>query len=114
MKQDIDKYMINQFLKIENIAYYSVAIFIALTISVPMRAMHQITHPVTTDLMARKKHTELNDLYKKASITLQVIGGLIMLGILTNIHQVYALLPEKYSGGVAVVFIISKLRALPI
>lgn len=30
-----------------------------------------------------------------------------MLGILTNIHQVYALLPEKYSGGVAVVFIIS-------
>jgi O-antigen/teichoic acid export membrane protein len=50
---------------------------------------------------------ELNELYKKASITLQVFGGLIMLGILTNIHQVYALLPEKYSGGVFVVFIIS-------
>src|SRR5690606_23387255 len=92
---------------INEAAYYSVAIFIALTISVPMRAMHQITHPITTDLMARKKHDELNDLYKKTAITLQVIGGFIMLGILTNIHQVYALLPEKYSGGVAVVFLIS-------
>jgi O-antigen/teichoic acid export membrane protein len=107
MLLDIDKFMIGQYIPLKEAAYYSVAIFIALTISVPIRAMHQITHPVTTDLMARKKHTELNDLYKKASITLQVIGGLIMLGILTNIHQVYALLPEKYSGGVAVVFIIS-------
>ena len=104
---DIDKFMIGQYIPINEAAYYSVAIFIALTISVPMRAMHQITHPITTDLMARKKDEELNDLYKKTAITLQVIGGFIMLGILTNIHQVYALLPEKYSGGVAVVFLIS-------
>lgn len=104
---DIDKFMIGQYIPISEAAYYSVAIFIALTISVPMRAMHQITHPITTDLMARKKHDELNDLYKKTAITLQVIGGFIMLGILTNIHQIYALLPEKYSGGVAVVFLIS-------
>jgi O-antigen/teichoic acid export membrane protein len=104
---DIDKFMIGQYIPINEAAYYSVAIFIALTISVPMRAMHQITHPITTDLMARKKHDELNDLYKKTAITLQVIGGFIMLGILTNIHQIYALLPEKYSDGVAVVFLIS-------
>ncbi|MCB0443181.1 MAG: oligosaccharide flippase family protein [Flavobacterium sp.] len=104
---DIDKFMIGQYIPINEAAYYSVAIFIALTISVPMRAMHQITHPITSDLMIRKRYDELNDLYKKAAITLQVIGGFIMLGILTNIHQVYALLPEKYSGGVAVVFLIS-------
>jgi len=107
MLLDIDKFMIGQYIPLKEAAYYSVAIFIALTISVPMRAMHQITHPITTDLMAKKKYLELNELYKKASITLQVVGGLIMLGILTNIHQVYALLPEKYSGGVLVVFIIS-------
>lgn len=107
MLLDIDKFMIGQYIPLKEAAYYSVAIFMALTISVPMRAMHQITHPITTDLMAKKKHVELNELYKKASITLQVVGGLIMLGILTNIHQIYALLPEKYSGGVVVVFIIS-------
>jgi len=104
---DIDKFMIGQYIPLKEAAYYSVAIFIALTISVPMRAMHQITHPITTDLMVKKKHDELNDLYKKTSITLQVVGGFIMVCILANIQDVYALLPEKYSGGIAVVFIIS-------
>lgn len=104
---DIDKFMIGQYIPIEEAAFYSVAIFMALTISVPMRAMHQITHPITTELMAHKKWTDLNELYKKTSITLQVIGGWIMLGILTNIHDIYALLPESYSGGISVVFIIA-------
>lgn len=104
---DIDKFMIGQYIPLKEAAYYSVAIFIALTISVPMRAMHQITHPITTDLMAKNKHDELNDLYKKTSITLQAVGGFIMVCILANIHDIYALLPEKYSGGIAVVFIIS-------
>ena len=104
---EIDKFMIGQYVAIKENAYYSVAIYIALTISVPMRAMHQIVHPITTDLMARKKHDELNALYKKTAITLQVIGGWIMLGIFVNVNQIYQLLPEKYSGGIAVVFIIS-------
>jgi O-antigen/teichoic acid export membrane protein len=42
---DIDKLMLNQYIKIENIAYYSVATYIALVISVPSRAMHQIVYP---------------------------------------------------------------------
>ncbi|MDR6968039.1 O-antigen/teichoic acid export membrane protein [Flavobacterium arsenatis] len=107
MLLEIDKFMIGQYIAIKENAYYSVAIYIALTVSVPMRAMHQIVHPITTDLMARKKHDELNKLYKKTSITLQVIGGWIMLGIFVNINELYLLLPQQYSGGITVVFIIS-------
>jgi O-antigen/teichoic acid export membrane protein len=103
---DIDKNMIGQYIKIENVAYYSVAIFIATVISVPSRAMHQITYPITAKLMAEGKHEELNDLYKKSSITLQIIGGLVFLGIMANINQLYLLLPENYRGGVFVVFTI--------
>ncbi len=106
MLLDIDKNMIGQYIKIENIAYYSVAIFIATLISVPSRAMHQITYPITAKLMTENKHDELNDLYKKTSITLQIVGGLVFLGILLNIHQLYLLLPENYRGGVFVVFTI--------
>lgn len=107
MLLEIDKFMIGQYAHLKENAYYSVAIYIALTVSVPMRAMHQIVHPITTDLMARKKHDELNKLYKKTSITLQVIGGWIMLGIFVNINELYLLLPQQYSGGITVVFIIS-------
>jgi len=106
MLLDIDKNMIGQYIKIENIAYYSVAIFIATVISVPSRAMHQITYPITAKLMTEGKYDELNDLYKKTSITLQIIGGLVFLGILVNINQLYLLLPQNYRGGIFVVFAI--------
>lgn len=103
---DIDKFMLGQYISIENIAFYSVAIFIATVISVPSRAMHQITYPITAKLMTENKYEELNVLYKKTSITLQVVGGYVLLGILINIKSVYSLLPIEYSDGIAVVFLI--------
>lgn len=106
MLLDIDKTMLNQYIEIKNLAYYSVAIFIATVIAVPSRAMHQITYPITAKLMIENKHNELNNLYKKTSITLQIVGGLVYVGILVNINQIYLLLPKSYSEGIFVVFII--------
>jgi O-antigen/teichoic acid export membrane protein len=107
MLLDIDKYMINQFLKIENIAFYSLAVYLAMVISVPQRAMHQITYPITAKLMSENKWEELNELYKKSSVTLQIIGGLIYIGILVNVKQIYAILPDEgYDQGLFVVFTI--------
>ena len=103
---DGDKLMLNQYMKIDNIAYYSVATYIALVISVPSRAMHQIVYPITAKLMHDNKYKELNVLYKKTSINLQVVGGFVMLCIFVNINQLYLLVPKVYSGGIAVVFII--------
>ncbi|MEZ7504423.1 oligosaccharide flippase family protein [Flavobacterium sp. Arc2] len=103
---DGDKLMLNQYMVIENIAYYSVATYIALVISVPSRAMHQIVYPITAKLMHENKHDELNDLYKKTSINLQVVGGFVMLCIFVNINQLYELVPKEYSGGISVVFMI--------
>ena len=103
---DIDKFMLSQYIDIDNVAYYSVAIFITTVIAVPSRAMHQIAYPITAKLMTEGKFDELNDFYKKTSITLQIVGGYVLLGILVNIKQVYMLLPPEYSGGVFVVFTI--------
>jgi len=103
---DGDKLMLNQYMKIENIAYYSVATYIALVISVPSRAMHQIVYPITAKLMHDNKHDELNDLYKKTSINLQIVGGFVMLCIFVNINQLYEIVPKDYSGGIGVVFTI--------
>ncbi len=103
---DIDKFMLGQMLKIDNVAYYSVAIFIATVVAVPSRAMHQITYPITARLMHEDKWVELNELYKRTSVSLQVVGGYVLLGILINLEMLYELLPEGYSEGVFVVFAI--------
>jgi O-antigen/teichoic acid export membrane protein len=106
MLVDFDKVMIAGYLDVSENALYSVAIFIATVIIVPSRAMTQIIYPITAKLMAEEKHDELNDLYKKSAINLQVIGGLIMLGIFVNIDQVYLIIPGKYATGTLVVFLI--------
>ena len=103
---DFDKVMIPAYENISNNALYSVAIFIATVIAVPSRAMLQIIYPITAKLMTEGKHGELDDLYKKSSLNLQVFSGLVMLGIFLNVHQIYRLLPHEYSGGIAVVFLI--------
>lgn len=106
MLLDFDKVMIPAYRNISDNALYSVAIFIATVIAVPSRAMTQIIYPITARLMAQQKHEELNDLYKKSAINLQVIGGLVMLYIFLNIKEMYHLIPKDYSGGIFVVFMI--------
>ncbi len=103
---DGDKMILNQYMNIENIAFYSVATYIALVISVPSRAMHQIVYPITAKLMHENKHDEMNILYKKTSINLQMVGGYVMLGIFVNINKLYEMVPPEYAGGILVVFMI--------
>jgi O-antigen/teichoic acid export membrane protein len=106
MLVDFDKVMIPQYKDISQNALYAVAIFISTVIAVPSRAMTQIIAPITAKLMTENKHDELNDLYKKSAINLQVIGGFIMILIFVNIKEMYQLIPEDYSGGILVVFLI--------
>lgn len=103
---DFDKVLIPAYEEYKDNAYYAVATFIATVIAVPSRAMLQIIYPITAKLMAEEKMTELNDLYKRSAITLQVVGGLIMLGIFLNINEMYKIIPGNYEAGLWSVFLI--------
>ena len=103
---DLDKVMIPYYINVEQVAVYSVGIFIATVIVVPSRAMLQIIYPITAKLISENKMDELNILYKKSAINLQVFGGLILVGIFLNINQMYLVIPDDYSGGLMAVFLI--------
>lgn len=105
---DIDKFMIGLMLEhIENVAYYSVAIFIATVIAVPQRAMHQIMMPLTAQYLNNKNLDALKDLYQRSSLNLVVVSGLIFLLIVLNINQLYLILPKEFTGGLIVVIVVS-------
>src|SRR5690606_4791728 len=107
---EIDKVMINQYIQIENVAYYSVAAYIAMTIAVPSRSMHQITYPITAELLNNMDHNGLQKLYQKSSLTLFIASGLLFVLIIVNIDQLYLLLPEDYRGGFVIVFLIGSAK----
>jgi O-antigen/teichoic acid export membrane protein len=104
---DIDKFMLTQYISIEEVAYYSVAIYIATVIVVPQRAMHQIMLPMTAQYLNDKNKFALEDLYKRSSINLYVICGFIFLLIILNVNELYMIIPHQFRNGLFVVFLIS-------
>ncbi len=107
---EIDKVMLNQYIPIENVAYYGIATYIAMVIIVPSRSMHQITYPLTAALINNKDMAGLKTLYQKSSLTLFIASGMLFLLIILNLEELYVLLPEEYRGGFIVVFIIGLVK----
>jgi O-antigen/teichoic acid export membrane protein len=104
---DLDKVMIERFLPIEMVAVYGIAVYISSVIAVPSRAMHQITYPMTATLLNKRDKKGLLELYQKSSLNLLIISGLIFLLIISNISQLYALIPEEYQISYSIVILIS-------
>jgi len=107
---DIDKFMLGQYIAIKEVAYYSVAIFIATVIAVPLRSMHQIMLPLTAQYLNDGNKSALEDLYKRSSLNLYVISGFIFILIIVNINELYMIIPPEFRGGLLVVFLVSSAK----
>ena len=105
---DIDKSMLSSILTVENVAYYSVAVFIAAVIEIPGRAMFQILSPVVASAINKNQMKKLEDLLKKSSTNLVLVASLFFLLINLNIDDFYNVLNQDgYSIGIPIVIIVS-------
>ena len=107
---EVDKVMLNQLIDIENVAYYGVAVYIAVVIGVPSRSMQQITSPLTAKLLNDNDRAGLKTLYQKSSLTLFIASGILFLLIVLNVEELYQVIPEAYRGGFFVVLIIGLVK----
>ncbi|MBM1107383.1 oligosaccharide flippase family protein [Aurantibacter crassamenti] len=107
---EVDKFMINQYIEIENVAYYAVAVHIATVIIAPSRAMHQITYPMTAELLNANNLVGLKGLYQKSSLTLFIVAGLVFLMVILNLNDLYQMIPAQYRGGFLVVLLIGLVK----
>jgi O-antigen/teichoic acid export membrane protein len=105
---DIDKSMISNLLTVENVAYYSVAVFIASVIELPGRAMFQIISPMVAKALNEKDKERLTSLLKKSANNLLLGAGLLFLLINLNLVDFYHWVNlEGYDKALDVVFIVS-------
>ncbi len=109
---EIDKVMLNQFISIENVAYYGVSVYIATVIIVPSRSMHQITYPLTAELLNTGDIDGLGKLYQKSSLTLFIASGILFVLIILNLTDLYQMLPENYRNGFTIVFLIGLAKVM--
>ncbi len=103
---DLDKTMIERYLPIEYVAKYGICAYIASVIIIPSRAMHQITYPLTAKLINEKSFKQLKELYKKSSLNLFAISGLLFVLIICNVNELFRLIPEEYELFIWVVLLI--------
>ncbi len=104
---DIDKVMIPGKEEISLAAYYTVAVFIGTAVEAPGRAMLQILQPLTALAINENNFKEVTRLYKRSSINLLLVCGLLFLLVNLNVQELFRLLPIEYSGGKWVVLMIS-------
>ena len=105
---DIDKSMLSSILTVENVAYYSVAIFIAAVIEIPGRAMFQILSPIVAEVINKNNKKKLKYLLKKSSTNLVLVSSLFFLIINLNLNDFYDMLnQEGYSKGIPIVIVVS-------
>lgn len=94
----IDVLMLGHYLKIENVAFYTVAFFMASLIEIPARSILQIVKPLLAKAWSEGDVTEIAKLYRKTSINQMIIGLLLFIGIWMSIDDVLTFVPEKYKG----------------
>jgi len=105
---DIDKSMIYSMLKVENVAFYVVALFIATVIEAPGRGLFQISSPMVASAINNNDINRLEVLLKKTSINLLVICGFIFIVINSNLTELYQVINQKgYSNAIGVIWIVS-------
>lgn len=103
---DIDKAMLLTFSS-EQVAYYSVAVYIAAVVEAPGRALFQIISPIVAEALNQKNEERILMLLKKSSANLLLISGGCFLVINLNLTDFYQLIAPEYQAAFYVVQLLS-------
>ena len=85
-------------MKLENIAFYSVAFFMATLIHIPARSILQILKPIIARSWAEQDILEISTVYKKSALIQMFFGIMLFIGIWMSIEDFLVYVPQKYRG----------------
>jgi O-antigen/teichoic acid export membrane protein len=109
-----DILMIEYYLDLKQVAYYGLAFFIGSVIKIPARSISSISTPLIAKAFENNDLLEINTIYRKTSINLLIIGGVIFLCVSLNVDDILSLLPPKFSHGKFVILIIGCAQLFPL
>jgi O-antigen/teichoic acid export membrane protein len=105
--RNIDTMLVGGYLGLDAVAVYTIAFTIGSIIEAPVNALSRIADSKIADAITRNDQQLIKTVYYKSAKLLSIIGALLFLGVIVNIHDLLSLLPAKYHGGEFVVIIIA-------
>jgi len=103
---NIDVIMVERLIDLQAAGIYTITFFFGSLILIPMRSMGKISSVVIADAWKQKNKTLIEDIYKKSSISLSVIGFLLLIGLWSNIDNIFMLIGDKYLPGKYVILLL--------
>jgi len=94
----IDILMISKMLDLEQVAYYTIALAVIAFIQLPEKSISAISIPSLSLMINKNDINEIEDLYKKTSLTQLILSTFIFLGIWLNIDSISSYLGEKFGN----------------
>ncbi len=87
---------------------YAIAFFIGTVIEIPRRSLSSITTPLVAQAFNDNNISKIKYLYSNVSINLLIIGSILLIGIWSNIDNLFRLMPngEIYAAGKYIVLLI--------
>lgn len=104
---NIDKYLINYYIGLDEAGIYSVSFYFATIIMIPGRSLGKIAVPLIADAWKNNDLKTISEIYRKSCTNQIAFGTLLVAGIVGNIDNIYRILPAEYDGGAWIIILIS-------
>lgn len=92
--QKIDIMMIGSMIGLSIVGAYSLYLYIATVIYVPMKALSKISVPVIANSWKENNIAQINDIYKRTSLIQIIFGVLLYVGVIINKHNLFMILKK--------------------
>lgn len=103
----LDTLILGRYMSLDYVGIFAVSAYIAMIIEIPLTSLEKITHAKVAQGWANNDIDSIKKIYYQSIKYLLLAGGLLLIGIITNIHDLLKLLPEVYQPGATVVIITS-------
>lgn len=106
----IDILMINKYIDLSSVAFYSVALFFITVLQVPVRSLATISAPILSEHLGNNNMSGVNSIYRKTALNMFLVSSFILISILLNIDEFMTILGEKFGQVKYVILILGIAR----
>ena len=101
-----DLIMVSYYLGLSLTGIYTITFFFGSLILIPLRTMGKIGSVVVSEAWQKNDRNTIIDIYHKSSLTLSVIGLLLLIGIWGNVDNIFRIIGPNYELGKYVILFI--------
>ncbi|HHG85028.1 MAG TPA: hypothetical protein ENJ82_09820 [Bacteroidetes bacterium] len=109
---NIDSVMLADFKGMASVGIYTTTYYITALLLIPWRAIQKITSPMIADYWQENNLKAMGELYQRTSLLGFVLGAFLFVAMMTNTHNLFALMSPAYSDGLMVLVYIGITRVI--